>query len=235
MHGNAPRHDRELGRGVVRDDAGFDVTEARSARHHGQLDRRDPAGRNSSVMAFCKMVLRRTVEMTSIAPATPRQASPIQTMCTRPKMVIAAPQAMTTGRGDEATLTANARNPPGDDRHEECSGARRGVEETEGPRTSVIERQRDGGEERTRQPKDHGVEVNEIHGLHDCVASNVAKTVADRSKHSSPGVLARGRHRRHERRQHGQHREGDGIDGVTREESDARDQDPGEGGPDDGG
>ena len=52
--------------------------------------------RYSSVMAFCRIVLRRTVEMTSIAPATARQMRPTTTTWTSPKSVIAAPHAMTT-------------------------------------------------------------------------------------------------------------------------------------------
>jgi len=57
--GDAAGHDGELRRGVVGDDAGLDVTKARTSGDDGiWID--EIRLRNSSVIAFCKIVLRST-------------------------------------------------------------------------------------------------------------------------------------------------------------------------------
>ncbi len=104
-------------------------------------------------------------------------------------------------QGDEATLSPNARDPSGDDRHEERPGAGRGVEKAERSWAAVIQRERDRGEQRARQSEDHGVEVDEIDRLDHGVRADVAKAVADRAKHRGPGVFGWRGHRSERDRQ----------------------------------
>ena len=125
---------------------------------------------------------------------------------------------------DQPPLAAHAGDPSGDDRHEEGPGAGSGVEQAEGPRSAVIQRERDGRKERPRESEDHGVEVDQIDRLHYGVRAHVAKAVPDGPKHRGAGVLDRRRQGREEEGQHGQQGEGGRVDGVTGVQTDAGDQ-----------
>jgi len=92
---------------------------------------------------------------------------------------------------DQSTLTTHPRDPSGYDRHHERPGAGRGVEQTDCLWSAVVQRERDRGEERAGQPEDHGVEVHEVDRLDHRVGADVAKAVADGSKHGGAGVLSR--------------------------------------------
>ena len=125
--------------------------------------------RYSSVIEVCKMVLRSTVEMTSIAPATARQTRPTQrTVHETEERHDDAPRE--DDQDDQSAPPRHPIHPAGEDRHDQCARARGGVEQAEDLGTAVVHVLRHRGEERSRQPEDHGVEVDEVDGLDERVA-----------------------------------------------------------------
>jgi len=141
-----------IGRRKAGHDARFGVAQARTARDDRHLHE-EIRLLNSSVMAFWRTVLRRIVEMTSVAPRQPDRA--IRTKGCARCLEGSSRHPTDYNECDEPTLTVDAIDPTV---RTAITSAPRGSggQESEGPWTTVIHRE--GMAERVRgQTKDHGV------------------------------------------------------------------------------
>ena len=166
-------------------------------------------------MEVCKIVLRITVEMTSIDPAMARQNRPTHRHVHETKER----HGETPDQDDEYNQASSPRtsiHPAGKDRHHECSGARGGVEEAEYLGAAVIDVLGHGGKQSARKTKDHRVQIDEVDGLDDRVTANVGEAVCDGAKHLHSRVFAHGLHRSHEECREDEAEERDAVDEVAR-------------------